>query len=294
MLDLDILKQKFNISNFNSKIIENEIISSYLDIFSPVSKNECIILGAQPGAGKSILEKEAFVNLNKNGVICNVDNLKNYHPNAEEIARNYPDYFSEITGPFAHQWNLALRNHCIKNKYNFILETTFSNGAAINSIINNLKANNVKSNIYLLAVPKQISLIGTLVRYELNIKELGFARKVSLESHNFRFNEIPNAIKEVENKGLYDKSSIYVRNLTQSLSNELNGISLINNNNTLLSSYLKERDRLLPQKALKYINDNVEIIMKCMTERSAAKSELNELKEIINKEFIKLSKKLKL
>ena len=132
---LEELKNKFSISVQESSDIEKLIISDLTKFSTPSDQPKAIILGSQPGAGKSELEKLAFIDLGRNAIICNVDNLKKFHPHSQEIARNYPEYYTDLTNEYAHKWNLALRNYCLKNKINFILETTFSDGNSINIIL---------------------------------------------------------------------------------------------------------------------------------------------------------------
>ncbi len=171
--NLNDLLKKFDFDYKDFINIQNLIIDNYTALCSSVEDPTCIILGAQPGAGKTEMGRIAHENLKGNAVFCNVDSLKNFHPFAYEIKTKHPELFSEITGPFAHQCNLALRSYCIENKFNFILETTFNVGSNINAILQNLKKHNYKSEIYLLSVPGELSKLSAAYRYEDSIKTSG-------------------------------------------------------------------------------------------------------------------------
>lgn len=86
---------------------------------------------------------------------------------------------------------------------NYILETTFSSGERLNETILELKNNGYKVDIMLLAVSPKLSLLGTYVRYEESMQELGLGRKVSKEAHDSRFNAIPATIEAVSLKRFF-------------------------------------------------------------------------------------------
>ncbi len=62
---------------------------------------EVVILGGQPGAGKTELTLEAQRILRFNGVECNADDFRTYHPQYDEIIKQSPDYYPDLTAAFA-------------------------------------------------------------------------------------------------------------------------------------------------------------------------------------------------
>lgn len=292
MINIEKLKDKYKIDIEEFRLIEDEIIKLYTRFIDSVNQPKTIILGAQPGSGKSELEKIAFNNLSKNAVICNVDNLKNFHPHSQEIKKNHPEYFNEFTSSVAHQWNLALRRNCIENNYNFILETTFSEGTSINSIIENLKKNKFQVEIYLLSVPEIISKLGIVLRYEEMLNLNIFGRKVSIESHDQRFKQIPQAIKIVEDKKLYDYINLYGRSLMNLNSKDEYGVYLIaKTKKNILEDYLAERDQKINRKAESVIYDMKERIIDLMIKRDAPEEEISVFSEALQLESINTNSK---
>lgn len=267
-------------SEFNK--IQLNIIELYTRSFTSVDNPTSIILGGQPGSGKTELEKIAFSNLKNNAVICNVDNLKDFHPKSFEIKKRYPDYFTELTSKYAHEWNLALRNYCIENNLNFILETTLNSGENINSIINNLKRNDYKVNIYLLSVPKEISKIGCYIRYEESLNLNIPFRKISSISHDQRFNAIPEAIKLIEKEKNYNYIYLFGRTIMDlNYKNEhLNEISLIaKTRNYIYEDFMIEREQPLLEKSKYYLQLSSERVYELMKNRNASSEEINEFLE---------------
>lgn len=237
--------------------IRDIIIDCYAKNCASVLNPKCVILGAQPGAGKTELGRVALEHLNNNAVFCNVDTFKNFHPKSSEIKNLYPDLYSEIVGPIAHQWNLALRSHCIENSFNFILETTFNSGKNINAIINNLKKHNFQVDLYVLSVPLSLSKLSATLRYEQCLQTEKSARFVSYESQIHRYNQIPETIKYVENNKIYDSISLYGRSILNINNYDDYGVYLIIKTvKSIYDDYLQERNKTIPE--------NVKIVMKNM------------------------------
>lgn len=155
------------------------IIRSYTSRKKPADKPTLIILGAQSGAGKTELQVAAEKSLLGNVVICNADLLRDAHPLAAQIKKDYPALYPQITAQYAQRWNDDLCNYCRSNKLNYILETTFSSGNRLNETIQVAKENGYDVDIYLLVVPAKLSRLGTHLRFEQAYKESGVGRRVS-------------------------------------------------------------------------------------------------------------------
>lgn len=279
MHNIESLKEKYKIDLEEFRFIENEIIKQYTKFANTINSPKAIILGGQPGSGKTELEKKAFLNLNRNAVVCNVDNLKNFHPYAIEIRKKYPNYFSQLTGINAHDWNLSLRRYCIENNYNFILETTFSDGSNINLIIENLKKNNFLVELYILSVPKIISKLGIIHRYEEMLNQKIYGRKVSFESHDERFDQIPKAIQVVEEKKLYDYINLFGRSLLNFNKIEDSGIHLIaKTKKSIYDDFIIEREQKINYKAYTEINKIIERVLDLMKKRNAPEEDITSFK----------------
>ncbi|PWN59959.1 zeta toxin family protein [Chryseobacterium oncorhynchi] len=280
MNNIENLKEQYKIDLDEFRFIESEIIKQFTKFVDSSANPKAIILGAQPGAGKTELEKIAFSNLKRNAVICNVDNLKNYHPFSVEIKKKYPEYFSELTSTTAHDWNLSLRRHCLEKNYNFILETTFNDGININTIIENLKKNNFSVEIYLLSVPQLLSKLGIVQRYEemLNLNISG--RKVSFESHDDRYDAIPKAIQIVEEKQLYDYINLFGRSILNHNKIDDKGIYLIaKTKKSIYDDFIIEREQKLNNQARIEINSIKNKILELMDGRNAPEDEISIFKD---------------
>lgn len=286
MDEIDLLKEKYKILQSDYQSIEKNIIEFYTEYIDSVNEPQAIILGGQPGSGKSELEKVALKALQRNAVICNVDNLKDWHPKAHEIKERYPEKFSDIVGATAHQWNLALRNECINKRYNFILETTLNNSENINRIIEKLKDSNYKVDIYLLSVPKEISRISIYERYESNLEMGQGQRLVSAVNHDERFDQIPQALLGVEKRKLYDFIHLFGRRVTNLNLDDRLGIYLISKTSrSVYNDFIAERTQNLIDKAKDLVNQKIEKVINLMELRNASKEDIQKFKEEFSNEI---------
>ncbi|ACM60019.1 zeta toxin [Caldicellulosiruptor bescii] len=103
--------------DIREKIFENK---------SPVDYPKIIILGGQPGAGKSkiitLSENEFFKD--GNVVKINGDDFRKYHPKAEEIFKNYNKLFAKLTDPDVREWTLKIFEESMDKKFNIKLSNS--------------------------------------------------------------------------------------------------------------------------------------------------------------------------
>lgn len=192
-------------------LIQGDIIDDLTGGILPSGSPTVIILGGQPGAGKTELEKLVIKELGGQAISCNADLFRDYHPKAEEIKNRYETCYPEITVKYAHDWNNSLRGYCEANRLNYILETTFSSGPAMNKTIAELQQKGYRVEIKLLAVHPRLSLLGTHIRFEdMKAKEKG-GRAVGKDTHNSQYNLVAPTLFAVQSESLYHKLQIYRR-----------------------------------------------------------------------------------
>lgn len=201
----------FRAEDYN--ILLQRIIARYTDDLHPVDQPVAIILGAQPGSGKIELEKVATSELGGNVVICNPDNLRDWHPHAETIKRNHEGHYPDLTTDCAQAWKNDLIAYCQENRLNFIVKTTFASGADINRIIQAIKDKDYRVELKLMAVHPRISFLNTQLRFEeMKVRE-GAGRIVTKAVHDDRYSKLIPTLLLVQSAALYDKMQIYGRNL---------------------------------------------------------------------------------
>ena len=84
------------------------------------------VIGGQPGAGKSTVTGVITESLNSTAepVIVNFDDIRNFHPAAEEIFKRHPFEMAVYTNEDTWAWTEQVLNHARKAKNNTLYETT--------------------------------------------------------------------------------------------------------------------------------------------------------------------------
>jgi len=283
MEHLDALKAFYRLPEQEFNIIQARVIKKYTRNKTPVSKPTAIIIGGQPGSGKSELIIEALHLLKDNAVVCNADDFRDFHPKADEIKQMHERFYPEITADYSQPWNDALMEHCENNGFNYILETTFSSGDRMNDTIAQIKAKGYRVIIMLLAIPAPLSILGTHIRFEEMKRIEGVGRLVDLKTHQDKFLAIPGTLQKVQEAGLYENLYIYGRRNIQRKSISKTGVNLIAHNPAdPVKTYLQERDKELSAEYLNYFYSARLNVLEMMIKRGAGLPEV--------KAFLKNSK----
>ena len=204
--ELSIISEKeFEIEyqEIKSKVIENK---------SPVDYPVAVVLGGQPGAGKSNIYDIYRKKSNNNIVELDCDKFREFHPNFEELHKIYGDNDAVYTNPFIFKVVDRLVDELSKEKYNMIIESSLKSPhtAIENGTI--LTPRGYKVELAVMATPKEESWKGTIDRYNSQ-KEMGLQpRAVPKEFHDLVVSNISDSISQVYKSGLMSNILIYNRN----------------------------------------------------------------------------------
>ncbi|HTE00860.1 MAG TPA: zeta toxin family protein [Mucilaginibacter sp.] len=248
------LHRKYGLSAHVIQEIQDQIIQIFTTGVTPEEEPIAILLGGQPGSGKGELITYALKMANDNLVICNADDFRDFHPQANEIKSNHEGAYPEITAAFSQPWNDGLRAYCEANRLSYVMETTFSSRIRMSETITDIKDKGYKVIILLLAVNERFSLLGTHLRYQDMKAASGYGRMVSKKIHDEKLKLIPETLHLVAIENRYDTLMIFGRNHFGDL-HAKSGIELIAKNpDDPLATYLKERDRHWSKQTWQYFN----------------------------------------
>lgn len=220
---------------------------------TPQIKPSFVLNGGQPGVGKTILNNASMLSFNNNAVIINGDTYRAYHPNIMEIKKSRTNYVS-LTKSFAEAINKRVLDHCIKNRFNIVMETTLQNTTLILNTFDYFKRLGYSTQLNILAANRLVSTTGINIRYEKeNLNGIG--RMTSQEGHDYRYNQIPVTLKAIDtNRASFDLINIYKRDYLYQQSDIINSIVLKATQPTdLAKAYLEIRDEPLTAIEKKYL-----------------------------------------
>lgn len=174
MTEIERLEEKYKITEEEFEIIYKKFEElTFCNVKPAKGRPIAIFTGGQPGAGKTALllrTKSKFEKLKKDVLLFDLDSYRNYSKNCEEIAINYPEHYSYVTGKIAGKIMERLSKKAIIEGYNFILEGTMGKSIYTLDMLQEMQADyNVI--VKLIAVSQEESLLSIFERY-INMKKL--------------------------------------------------------------------------------------------------------------------------
>ena len=170
---------------------------------------QAILLGGQPGSGKSLLVEEAGKEFGKNVLYVSADDLRAFHPAYNEL-RTDPltrANAANLVSPYANQWTEGIIGTAIHNKVSLIIDSTL--GGKVESYyqtLDKLKEQGYQTHLRVMGVNGKVSKLGIFERYETQLQQEGTGRWTRMEDHNDRYRKIPIVMEDLLKK--YDFASI--------------------------------------------------------------------------------------
>lgn len=190
-----------------------------------VENPTAIVLGGQPGAGKSNLYKIARERFDGNIVELDCDKFREYHPNADELVKD-PATYGERTNPFVFNVVDCMTEELGELKYNMIIESSMKspNTAYQNYALLTPKGYSVEAHV--MATPKEISWQGVVDRYNEQLAKGEFARIVPKEFHDLVVVNVAVSLSEIYKSG--KMSNIFVFNRDKEVLYDMNKTPNVN------------------------------------------------------------------
>lgn len=177
---------------------------------SPVCYPKAYILGGQPGAGKTGLQRNLMIG-NPNIVIINADAYRNSHPRFYEIQAEFGNLAQRHTQPFINEVVEKLISDLSDMKYNLVVEGTLRTADIPLNTCRMLKGKGYIVELHLISVKKEISYESTLFRYENNL-ELGMTpRATAKEDHDKVVEAICDNLDIIYNRNVFDDIKLFDR-----------------------------------------------------------------------------------
>ena len=170
-----------------------------------------IVLGGQPGAGKTTIQKVMYDKFQPSITIINADEYRKYHPMFEQIieehGKNYPEYTGKFSGTVAERF----LSEVIKQKRNIIIEGTLRTAEVPLSTCRNFNKNGYETILAVMATKPEISYLSTILRYE-KMHQIGMmARVVNKEHHDKVVMNLASNLKKIHEENAFNHILIYNR-----------------------------------------------------------------------------------
>lgn len=179
------------------------------DIFSgrtPSPQPRAIILGGQPGAGKSrALDTSAADFPGRNVVILNGDDYRRWHPLSNEILDTDEENYARLTDPDVREWTRRLLDEAVKERLNIVFESTMRSPEPITTTLVNLRKAGYLVTARVMAVHRFESITGIFRRYEQQKADIGHGRMAPLSVHDEAYTGLLNTLDSIQTRKAADR-----------------------------------------------------------------------------------------
>lgn len=158
-----------------------------------------VFVGGQTGSGKGgidVFSKQELLKENKNVAILDVDVYRALYPYTNEIMKECPTLYTEITAKTTGKILKNLMAEAIENRYDFIFEGTLRNTEALETMKKMPKY--YKKYVRIMATSDIESLLTAFERNYEQIKISGYGRFTNVETHNITYNGVLETLKAIE------------------------------------------------------------------------------------------------
>jgi len=207
----------------HQKIFEEKIKPSFLSKASSVDFPVAVILGGQPGSGKSTLIELVTEDLLDQGgaVFIAGDNFREYHSRYKELLELGHKDAAFLTNEDVGRWVEKAMLYSGQMRYNIVMEGTMRTPDNVVNMLNRMHDAGYKSDVRVLAVNERISWQRVLSRYENEYIDLGYGRMVVPQVHADAYTGLLKTLDQIEQNRLADRLVVYKPDATILYDNEL-------------------------------------------------------------------------
>lgn len=257
---------------------------------SLVEHPHAVLVGGQTGAGKSSLNsnvKEVFPD--GNYVSVSTDELRDFHPQIDEINKLDDKLYAELTREDAAAWQQTLFDRSIETDRNIRYEGTLQNTQGILDRLQDLKDNGYQVTIQVIATHERDSTLGIYERYERGIVKDGHGRYVPQEFHDRSYSALPDTVREIEEQQLADRIQIFDRSGKCIHDNQLEHDKWSKPGSADALEKGREQE-LTPEQIKEYSREWQEKVFQPMEDRDAPQNEIEQVREIADRCLRELEK----
>ena len=245
-----------------------EDLESEVSSLTPQESPILVILGGQPGSGKSNVIELITKRFKYNIIALNGDEFKSLYPNYKTINNQNPIKTAEIVQPYSNYLVNTIKQELANKKYNMIIEGTMRTVDVPMSTINEFINKGYKVEAYIVVANYYASRTGCLKRVEIDYISKGIGRAVDSKNHDIAYNNIPHTLSELLKSKKLDNMTAVSRG----------GIVLgqLAKGDDVLSVYTSFREQLKPVEYTQ-INSDLADVITMMQNRGANQHEINDV-----------------
>lgn len=195
-------------------IFRRDVIPEYFSDLSAIPHQPtAVILGGQPGSGKSALLDRATSDLQASGatVVINGDDFRAFHPAYTRLQQTDPENAAFYTDRDSGRWVEKTIEHAKSLGVNMVIESTMRNPATFEKTSESLREAGYRVEARAMAVPAAESWQGVHLRYEGMLERGEQGRFTKREAHDAGYKGVPLTLRAIEKHGWAQRITLEVR-----------------------------------------------------------------------------------
>ncbi|MBU9193025.1 zeta toxin family protein [Burkholderia gladioli] len=199
--------------------VEREALEASREQVAPTA----ILLGGQPGAGKTALARRAVAELGARGgaVLIDADRTRENLPQYSQLLRENPQHAADLTHVEAGRWSGRLTHAASEARRNLVIDGTMRNPESLHNLARRLNERGYTLEVRGVAMPGDVSLARAQMRTEREIATTGVGRVVNPQQHDQAYAGMVETVALLEREKAVNRIRIVDRHHREIYRNEL-------------------------------------------------------------------------
>lgn len=198
----------------NSRIFHEHLFTSEYGLIQGIDTPSAHFFGAQPGAGKSVLQgsvRDGLISRDGLNSVMTIagDRFRAYHPEYGRLLEEDDESAALYTDMDTNRWveksidvSYSLRPHVI-------LENTLRNAAISIDSARQYRERQFGTSMHIVAVSEFISRLRIFGRYFDQIERTGRGRYTAPSAHDISYEALPNSLSAIASADVFDEIALY-------------------------------------------------------------------------------------
>lgn len=207
----------------DSEQVYTKIERHALDHTVAQEKPRAILLGGQPGSGKSELARMAQHELSQNGraVVIDADKLRERNPVYQALSITDPKNAADLTHKEAAEWARRLTTATVQGRRNLVIDGTMRDPKGVLTLAAKLREHGYTVEARVIAVSPEVSINRARLRFEEQMAARGVGRFVNQAQHDVAYKGLADSVSVLESARAVDAIRVYDASQREIYANQL-------------------------------------------------------------------------